>query len=437
MLFKGRLRLPGDAGEGIPIDLTLEDVYLTLDSNGEGLGEWRLDVVEISRLFSNQFSLLLDGEEMVFVAADALGFAYEGLSFVEEVQSRLKKRRFFKGRKPKRSKAKPAPTEPQPEPEEPARSTPSSAPVPELAVPEVTPFFPEAAEERMAADRDAPGSQTSEPSPIAEPVSEPEVHTETPRRSLHPLGDPDDEVVDAYLDVPTPTEKPPTRPAPAAPTSPDITEPETAAPDTTDPDTATPAAAAVVEDEADDELVIEDVNPYGYQSPMTAIPEREARSDPEGTAGAPPTEESTQLVEPEPEPEPVDPVAEQANEPMVEEEPQEPQVAATAASPTPEPIASSASSSEEDADVAMVVDDDVDGSEPDEGPRTRVTQRTGRHAKGESGSRSSFFGRRKSKDPDPHDHVYESSKTVGGITRRVCSVCGHVSFAGEDVYQDW
>ncbi len=106
MLFKGRLRLPGDAGEGIPIDMTLEDVYLSLDSGGEEFGEWRLDVVEINRLFSNQFSLMLDGEEMVFVANDALGFAYDGLSFIEEVQSRLKKRRVFKGRKAKRAKAK-------------------------------------------------------------------------------------------------------------------------------------------------------------------------------------------------------------------------------------------------------------------------------------------------------------------------------------------
>jgi hypothetical protein len=36
-----------------------------------------------------------------------------------------------------------------------------------------------------------------------------------------------------------------------------------------------------------------------------------------------------------------------------------------------------------------------------------------------------------------HDHDYRESKTVGGITRRVCAVCGHVSFASEDVYQGW
>ena len=82
MLFKGRLRLPDDPGEGIPIDLELEDVFLSLDSGGEDFGEWRLDTVEITRLFSNQFAMHLDGEEMVFIADDALGFAYDGLSVV-------------------------------------------------------------------------------------------------------------------------------------------------------------------------------------------------------------------------------------------------------------------------------------------------------------------------------------------------------------------
>ena len=65
------------------------------------------------------------------------------------------------------------------------------------------------------------------------------------------------------------------------------------------------------------------------------------------------------------------------------------------------------------------------------------TQKSGRHARSSGRSRSSVFGRKKSREPEAHEHRYESSKTVGGITRRVCAICGHVSFAGEDVYQDW
>lgn len=422
MLFKGRLRLPGDAGEGIPIDVTLEDVYLTLDSDGEELGEWRLDVVEISRLFSNQFSLLLDGEEMVFVASDALGFAYEGLSFIEEVQSRLKKRRFFKGRKPKRSKAKPVPAELPPE--EPARSTPASAPVPDAPIPEVKPFFPEPAAELRGAGQDAPAPRTSErpfrEEPVAEPASEPS------RRSLHPFGDPDEDVVEPYLEQPARAEEPPPAPA-SAPVARDIPDPF----ETFEPVREPAAPAPDVEDEAEDELVIEDVNPYGYQSPVTMIPEKERRSDSEPAAA--PRPEPEPELEPEPEEtEPEVPAArvEMEPEPLVEDEPSEPRAAATAMGSTPEPVASA----DHEAPFESEVEHDP---QPEKEPSTRVTQRTGRHAKGESKARSSLFGRRKSKEPEPHDHVYESSKTVGGITRSVCSVCGHVSFAGEDVYQNW
>ncbi|MEX0757612.1 MAG: hypothetical protein WD204_06650 [Acidimicrobiia bacterium] len=36
-----------------------------------------------------------------------------------------------------------------------------------------------------------------------------------------------------------------------------------------------------------------------------------------------------------------------------------------------------------------------------------------------------------------HDHVYGDPKTIGGLTRQVCDICGHVSFRGEDVYEGW
>ena len=142
MLFKGRLRLPSDPGEGIPIDLELQDVFLSLDSGGEDFGEWRLDTVEIKRLFSNQFSMLLDGEEMVFVADDALGFAYDGLSKVEDVQSRLSKRRVFKSRKTPKKKTVAGRTEAD---ESPAMPEPVAEPEagPDAPMPEVVPFFPE------------------------------------------------------------------------------------------------------------------------------------------------------------------------------------------------------------------------------------------------------------------------------------------------------
>lgn len=45
----------------------------------------------------------------------------------------------------------------------------------------------------------------------------------------------------------------------------------------------------------------------------------------------------------------------------------------------------------------------------------------------------SRFARR----PEAHTHDYQEKRTVGGITRRICAGCGHVSFAGEDIYDHW
>ncbi len=93
MEFKGRLKVAGDGAEGIPVVLRLDDIYLELWAEGEELGIWRLDTVEVARLAGNEFLLDLDGEPMVFVAADPLGFAYEGLSYVEEISSKFKKKK--------------------------------------------------------------------------------------------------------------------------------------------------------------------------------------------------------------------------------------------------------------------------------------------------------------------------------------------------------
>ena len=456
MLFKGRLRLPNDPGEGIPIDLELEDVFLSLESDGEDFGEWRLDTVEINRLFSNQFAMHLDGEEMVFIADDALGFAYDGLSAIEDVKSRLSKRRVFKGRKPKK-KAVADRSETEAEEFEP-EETPTPDVTPDVPMPDVVPFFPE-----------------SSPS-FADSVAESAVVDE----SIAPVAPKPIEVAPA---VPEPAVElpPPAAPEPAVESPPPVApEPAPAmeqpaasveaAREIESHTVPTPALSDSFEDD-DDELVIEDVSAYGYVPVASAAVERPPQViEPEPSdddieiedatpatgavlkelhplgepATAPPAEvhplgELEQPVEPEPvaetprmEPEPgvvpaaetAPPVAEPAQVPLPPEgdssffaqwssngrAPVEPEL-------EPEPVATTA-------------------QEPEDrtGPQT---QKSGRHARSSSKSRSSLFGRKKSREPEAHEHRYESSKTVGGITRSVCAICGHVSFAGEDVYQDW
>lgn len=475
MRFKGRLRLPNDAGEGIPIDLTLEDVYLSLVSDGEDFGEWRLDTVEIRRLFSNQFSLMLDGEEMVYIADDALGFAYDGLSFVEEVTARLGKKRLFKSRRGKKPQTAMV-TEPvEVKAEEPGPDVtpepvgiPAPAPVP---LPEPVPFFPETpsiADPAAAASTDIEGVSPVQARPITLGDPAPPVMPAVP--AAH-AGPPD------YPEVSAP---PPTAAAPA-PTVPETVAPEPVVP--TQQEMA-PAATLPEYEEEDEELVIEEVTAYRYPTPVSMVPPIETNqpaSEPEPqpvVESAPPATPAPRDVPPEAHPlgaptapdpaeAPIDPLPAPAVEdaPAAFATPTAPRLADPVSaisntveyvpptSPLPEighgsmPAPNGSAPSpvfESPAPLPPAEPPRIEPAPPSVAPATddatdsRETQRGGRHEKrSEEKQRGSLFGRKKSREPEAHEHRYESSKTVGGITRSICAICGHVSFAGEDVYQNW
>lgn len=454
MLFKGRLRLPNDPGEGIPIDLELEDVFLSLESEGEDFGEWRLDTVEINRLFSNQFAMHLDGEEMVFIADDALGFAYDGLSAIEDVKSRLSKRRVFKGRKPKK-KTLAGRSEPEPEPDEyEPEETPTPEVTPDVPMPEVVPFFPE-------------------PSPsFSDSVAESSVVDQ----SIAPTAPKPIEIDDA---APQPVEMPPPAPEPDVLSPPQVTPEPTpvteqpAASVTREVEAPAPPAADTFEDDDEEELVIEDVSAYGYvpvasvsveRQPVVAEPEPSDDDDIEIEEAAPATGAVLKEIHPLGEPEaPAAAEVRLLGEPSAPDRPAaaEPVTDASPPEPKPAPAAEAGPSVGEPGRVPLPPDQTPNffeqwssngqaASKPElepepaaavpEEPQDRTgpqTQKSGRHARSSGKSRSSLLGRKKSREPEAHEHRYESSKTVGGITRRVCAICGHVSFAGEDVYQDW
>ncbi|MDH4308321.1 MAG: hypothetical protein OEX04_12665, partial [Acidimicrobiia bacterium] len=105
MVYKGNLKVAGDPGDGIAVELSLDDVYVDLHAEGENLGRWRMDLVEVARLAGNEFSLVLDGEHMVFKASDPLGFAYNAVTTIDEISGRLRKKRkgLFRKRKPEKA----------------------------------------------------------------------------------------------------------------------------------------------------------------------------------------------------------------------------------------------------------------------------------------------------------------------------------------------
>ena len=428
MFYKGRLRVAGDDGDGIPVDLSLDDVYVDLRAaGGEELGRWRMDVVEVARLEGSDFQLVLDGEAMVFRASDPLGFAYNAVTTIEDISSRLRRRRrglfrrksdtprIMRGAEPERvDQSEPRPmTEVSAErladlrsllpPEEPVELPPAGddlfaefaveieedvaavsystedtqidagaatvdagqVPQPDPEVEESVPFEPVGfdSHESIAGGEMTSDDQASVGAVEADEVVEMDLGTE--------LED-EDMAVEAGVPDATEVAEPPVDldEAPGQTPTIDAGDGETLADATGDVPGSTPE---VVSDESAEEL----------------------------EAGAVPLEESV-------------------DESVVSDE-------------SAEELEVGAVPLEGSVDESVVSDGSAEETEPE--PARSAPIAPGASTRAEASRKRRFFGRNRI-DPE-HDHQYDESRTVGGITRRVCAVCGHVSFAGEDLYEGW
>ncbi len=447
--FKGRLRLPDDTGGGIPVDLRIDDIFLVLVAEGETLGEWRMDDVGIERVFSNQFLLDLEGEAMVFVADDPLGFAYEGVAEIEAISERLDKRwrsrkkkrrggsaatvvdadRVDAGRaKERRTAAAESPSvsavEPAPAPSpEPVESTPPPLP------PEVQPPVPALGE---PAETQAPDPVLSDSSPTAEsPVVEGGVAPDAPAQVAQ-----SPEPGDAEPVVPAPTveievdrgeETAPAEQAAAVlpaddggPSDADLptvfTEPEYEVEEVVVP--AATSAFAVVEERREEPektpVVVED---DGFVAVEPAAPAFAAPAEVAQLSEIPVPAELEDLPEIGAgfvdDRQPVEPVEQEVT---IEEVPSSALRAAAAAA---------RAATEDDTRDEMPIED---LTEDDTAPK---------HLRERKESRKTRVRRRRKPDVVEHEHTYEVKSSVGGIIRRVCTKCGHVSFGSQDVYDDW
>lgn len=95
MRFKGQLLLPNETGPGLPVSLDLAAHHLALESENGGLGAWPLEVVDVRRLQGDMFAMTVAGEDLHFVAEDALTFAYSGLPAIKRV-SKVRPRSGFR-----------------------------------------------------------------------------------------------------------------------------------------------------------------------------------------------------------------------------------------------------------------------------------------------------------------------------------------------------
>lgn len=160
MRFTGQIRIPEIDHPGVPATILVEEDQLEILLEGESLGRWSTVDIEARRLVSAAFQLMLEGEEITFIADDPIAFAYQGVDHLVEAKERIESlgaikrsraiRKSRDGVKPSRivelreaieenlaAEAVPAPR--MPEPAEPV----AAAPAPEPVAPPVAGSSPE------------------------------------------------------------------------------------------------------------------------------------------------------------------------------------------------------------------------------------------------------------------------------------------------------
>ncbi|MGQ0848274.1 MAG: hypothetical protein ACT4OP_04035 [Actinomycetota bacterium] len=93
MQFKGSIRAPGERGVGVQVVLVVDDYHLEVRRHDDLLGRWYLADVEVVRDIAERFTLYLGNDEMEFLADDALVFAYDGVTRMQEGWLNAQKKR--------------------------------------------------------------------------------------------------------------------------------------------------------------------------------------------------------------------------------------------------------------------------------------------------------------------------------------------------------
>ncbi|MGI8518919.1 MAG: hypothetical protein ACR2ME_11390 [Acidimicrobiia bacterium] len=392
--FKGSLRSPGDRGPGIRVSLEVDSYHLQIHRGSELMGRWYLADVEAVRDVAERFTLFLGEDEMQFLADDALVFAYEGLTQMQQawVNAQKRKRRHRRAAEESARRKDEAPEEPLPTPEPSTR--PVKPPTSELAKKLAA----------IAAAEDA--AEVAQNGGFGLP-SEESVggNGRALRRRYEALGIAAREAQEVVIPVePDPEVAVPVEPvAPVEPTAPievvapvEVVEPVAVV----EPEIAPPEPALASEP-------VEVVEPVAVVEPEIASPEPAlAPVQPVAVVEPDVVVEPVAVVEaeiasPEPALAPVEPVA--VVEPDVVVEP-----------PVPVKVA-----------VSVVADSAVQAQKP-------LELRNYGHHPLESSTGLLGKLRRAPKIAESHEHVYQESRSVFGLMRRVCVECSYVSISTYD-----
>lgn len=178
MGYYGHLRIDEESGRGLAVRVDIADETVVLLDSNQILGTWDADLVAIERLDGDMFRLDFDGERFMFEAADRLAFGYEGIRRLGEAQARLT--RGIKGRLRRRRRLSDL------DDPDPARPSAGVEPYGLAAVPEPQEPSPGATSAAAILARRPSGAAHPD---APEPTDAPDAPTSPHRRHLAPAGD--------------------------------------------------------------------------------------------------------------------------------------------------------------------------------------------------------------------------------------------------------
>ncbi|MGH8957053.1 MAG: hypothetical protein ACRDVK_00095 [Acidimicrobiia bacterium] len=415
----------------------VDDYHLEILRGSDLMGRWYLADVEVKREIAERFTLFLGDDEMEFLADDALVFAYEGVTRMQQgwVNAKKRKRRHRRAAADAARRKDESPLEPESipveEPTRPAIKVPTSDLAKKLAAIASAEAAASGEEKRRltwaeaeALELGASADVPAEVEPAPTPKKPRKKSTAAKTKPAEPL------ITEAAAPEPPP-DVPSVAPklAPTVPAPPAVDAPAAVAPTYEIPVEMTPAPSP--------ETVTE--------TPRRRRPAR------------PPIEE---LAEPEyPEPSWIAPpparlvtVDLSVEEPVVIETPfkvEEP--AAVPAPPQPQPQIDDDSSDEltkrrqrrKNRRESVEPTEDQPPDQPEEKDARKITDieaargklkepKGAGHHPAETNVGLLAKLRRPPKADQEHVHTYEESRSSGGLTRRVCLECNHVSITSDD-----
>ncbi|HJR86873.1 MAG TPA: hypothetical protein VJ930_04395 [Acidimicrobiia bacterium] len=431
----------------------VDDYHLEILRGTDLMGRWYLADVEVKREIAERFTLFLGDDEMEFLADDALVFAYEGVTRMQQgwVNAKKRKRRHRRAAADAARRKDEAPVEPAPMPvkvdEPPRPQAPTKVPTSDLAKKLAAIASAEAAANEESDKRRLTWAEAEALELAQNAKTEPPPPPKKPRKRAAPKEEPPaplfTEPVPSGPLVAEPSSQPP--PPPRKPRRPAPVEPSVVAPPAAEapvvappkrkrtpkpPIETTPIETTPVEEPPIETTPIE-TTPV-EEPPIVEPPIAVETEYPEPSWIAPPPPARLVTVDLSVE----EPVV--IETPLAGEEPPEtpvlPEIEDESSDELTKRRQRRKSRREAVADVQMP-DPETEARQITniEAARGKVKEPKGAgHHPAETNVGLLAKLRRPPKADQEHVHSYEESRSAGGLTRRVCVECNHVSITSDD-----